>query len=106
MWRSRAGIVVDHSALGVNDDVTCFGLALLERERPLGPDKRRRRCLTGQTVIFHSLFTKEFDFRWVFGNGVRLKYVSKSDFFSFVVGGVKVTILFIACRFSGRIRLK
>jgi len=54
--RSRAGGVVDRSMLGLNDDVTCFGPVSLEREHPLGADKRGGLCLVLQTLIYH--------FRW------------------------------------------
>lgn len=56
IWRSLTGSVVDRSMLGLNDDVTCFGPILLERERPLGADNHNGLCLILQTLIHH--------FRW------------------------------------------
>lgn len=56
IWRSLTGSVVDRSMLGLNDDVTCFGPILLERERPLGADNHSGLCLILQTLIHH--------FRW------------------------------------------
>lgn len=52
-WRSRAGGVVDGGVLGLNDDVTCYGPVSLEREPPLGADKRSGLCLMLQTLIYH-----------------------------------------------------
>lgn len=53
IWRSLTGSVVDRSMLGLNDDVTCFGPILLERERPLGADNHNGLCLILQTLIHH-----------------------------------------------------